>query len=104
MELPRGDILLLMQLASNKTTSPIWGGTRSLMALGKGKHGVLHSLELPEDVAYRLMLLGFVPGADVEFCGSAPGGDPRVFRVDNTEIALRKETAAQIIIVDDPAN
>jgi Fe2+ transport system protein FeoA len=26
----------------------------------------------------------------------APGGDPRVFRIDGSEVALRRETAAQI--------
>jgi ferrous iron transport protein A len=71
------------------------------MTLSKGQSGVLLRLEMPEDVAYRLMLLGFVPGAEVEFCGSAPGGDPRVFRVDGTEVALRRETARQMIIVDE---
>jgi len=68
------------------------------MTLHRGEHGVLRRLDLPEDVAYRLMLLGFVPGADVEFSGSAPGGDPRVFRVEGTEVALRRETAEQMII------
>ena len=29
---------------------------------------------------------------------SAPGGDPRVFRVDGAEIALRRETALRIHI------
>ena len=29
---------------------------------------------------------------------SAPGGDPRVFRVDGTEIALRRETALHLIL------
>ena len=43
-----------------------------------------------------LMLLGFVPGAQVEFSNSAPGGDPRVFRVEGTEVAMRRETAEQI--------
>lgn len=28
----------------------------------------------------------------------APGGDPRVFRVDGSEIALRRDTAAQLLI------
>jgi ferrous iron transport protein A len=91
-----------MQLVINKTDSPVWGGVRTLMALARGEHALLVKLDMPEDVAHRLMLLGFVPGAEVEYCGSAPGGDPRVFRIDNTEVALRKETAKQIIISDDP--
>jgi ferrous iron transport protein A len=83
-----------MQLAGNKNGT--WEGTRTLMTLRRGEQGVLAKLNLPEDVAYRLMLLGFVPGAQVEFSSSAPGGDPRVFRVEGTEVAMRRETAEQI--------
>jgi Fe2+ transport system protein FeoA len=31
---------------------------------------------------------------------AAPGGDPRVFRVDGSEIALRRETAARLHLRD----
>jgi Fe2+ transport system protein A len=44
------------------------------------------------------MELGFLPGSIVTAARSAPGGDPRVFRVDGSEIALRKETAANLIL------
>jgi Fe2+ transport system protein FeoA len=37
-----------------------------------------------------------LPGARVTAGRSAPGGDPRVFRVDGSEIALRRETAEQL--------
>ena len=90
-----------MQLVGNKTDAPDWGGTRTLMILHKGQCGRIARLEMPEDVANRLMLLGFLPGAEVEFCGSAPGGDPRVFRIDGIEVALRRETAEQLIIEAD---
>jgi len=40
------------------------------------------------------MELGFVPGTVITAAGCAPGGDPRVFRVDGSEVALRRETAA----------
>jgi len=56
------------------------------------------SLELPEDVALRLMELGFLPGTPVVAGKSAPGGDPRVFRVDGSEIALRRETTSNILL------
>ena len=46
----------------------------------------------------RLMELGFIPGTTVVAALSAPGGDPRVFRVDGSEIALRRETAAHLIL------
>jgi Fe2+ transport system protein FeoA len=44
------------------------------------------------------MELGFLPGGPVLAAFSAPGGDPRVFRVEGAEIALRRETALRIHI------
>lgn len=70
----------------------------NLTHLGRGQSGILDRLELPEDDARRLMELGFVPGHEVTSAHSAPGGDPRVFRVDGTEVALRRETALHLIL------
>jgi len=39
------------------------------------------------------MELGFLPGSRITAARSAPGGDPLVFRVDGSEVALRRETA-----------
>lgn len=69
-----------------------------LSDLREGQQAVLESLDLPEDLALRLMELGFLPGHDIHACGSAPGGDPRVFRVDGSQIALRRETARHIVV------
>jgi ferrous iron transport protein A len=68
----------------------------SLVELRKGEQGILDRLDLPEDVSRRLMELGFVPGSRIVAALSAPGGDPRVFRVDGSEIALRRDTAAHL--------
>jgi ferrous iron transport protein A len=70
----------------------------NLNELRRGEHGVLDRIDLPEDDARRLMELGFLPGHTVIPAHSAPGGDPRVFRVDGTEIALRRETARKLIL------
>ncbi len=72
------------------------GGPATLLDLAEGEHGVLDCLDLPEDVARRLMELGFVPGHRVVAARSAPGGDPRVYRVDGSEIALRRDTAEHL--------
>lgn len=66
------------------------------MDLQRGEGGVLEKLDLPEEEARRLMELGFIPGSRITAGHSAPGGDPRVFQVDGSEIALRKETAARL--------
>jgi len=71
---------------------------QKLSDLPQGAVAVIGDIDLPHDLAFRLMELGFLPGAQVEAARSAPGGDPRVFRVDGTEIALRRETAARVTV------
>ena len=44
----------------------------------------------------RLMEMGFIPGSPVTMGRSAPGGDPQVFQVDGSEVALRRKTAARL--------
>jgi Fe2+ transport system protein FeoA len=44
------------------------------------------------------MELGFLPGSRIAASFRAPGGDPRVYRVDGTEVALRCETAAHLLL------
>jgi Fe2+ transport system protein FeoA len=70
----------------------------TLVDLREGEAGVVERLDVPDDIAFRLMELGFLPGGEVVAARSAPGGDPRVFRVDGSEIALRRETAGRIFL------
>lgn len=74
----------------------------TLADLRLGQRCILDRLDLPEDVARRLMELGFLPGNEVVPGRRAPGGGPRVFRVDGSEVALRDETAAKLFIRRDP--
>ena len=71
---------------------------RTLAQLAEGEAGVLEGLELPDDVARRLMELGFLPGHVIVPARCAPGGEPRVYRVDGSEVALRRETASCLIL------
>jgi ferrous iron transport protein A len=71
---------------------------KNLTELKPGEAGILDKLDLPEDDAQRLMEMGFVPGHSITRGLSAPGGDPRVFRVDGSEVALRRETALRLIL------
>jgi ferrous iron transport protein A len=70
-----------------------------LVDLRRGEQAVLDRIDLPSDEARRLMELGFLPGAPITAGRSAPGGDPRVFQVDGSEVALRSETAARLTVV-----
>ena len=85
-----------MQLSVKEV--PTQSGLRSLAELGLGEAATLVRLDLPCDFAKRLMELGFLPGSPICAAFSAPGGDPRVFRVEGAEIALRRETALHIQI------
>jgi len=51
-----------------------------------------------ETLPASLMELGFVPGTQITAGRSAPGGDPQVFQVDGSEIALRRETARRLTV------
>jgi len=79
-----------MQLSGNST--------HTLADVAIGEQAVIRQFDLPEDFSRRLMELGFLPGGTVRAGRTAPGGDPRVFEVDGSEIALRRETARQIRI------
>jgi len=84
----------MLQLSGNN----IQGETplASLVDLRKGDAAILDRIDLPTEDARRLMELGFVPGIRVTAGLSAPGGDPRVFQVDGSEIALRRDTARRL--------
>jgi ferrous iron transport protein A len=69
-----------------------------LTGLKRGESAILDRIDLPEDDARRLMELGFLPGHTITPAYSAPGGDPRVFQVDGSEVALRRETAVRLIL------
>ncbi|MGA2195965.1 MAG: FeoA family protein [Bryobacteraceae bacterium] len=83
-----------MQLSGNYQTPGEMQG--SLVDLHRGDAAILDGIDLPGEEARRLMELGFLPGAQITAGRSAPGGDPQVFQVDGSEIALRRETARRL--------
>lgn len=85
----------VLQLSSNNEQ---WAPAATLVDLGRGDVAILDRIELPGEDARRLMELGFLPGTRVTAGLSAPGGDPRVFQVDGSEVALRRETARKLKI------
>ncbi len=85
-----------MQLSGNCDQPEALSAT--LVDLRRGDAAILDGIDLPGEDARRLMELGFLPGARIIAGLSAPGGDPRVFQVDGSEIALRRETARRMKI------
>lgn len=69
---------------------------RTLADLQRQQQAIIDRLDLPEDLAERLMQLGFLPGATVEAIKEAPGGDPCIYRIDGADIALRRDTARRL--------
>ncbi len=84
----------MLQLSGNRDQRDEPSAT--LVDLRRGDAAILEGIDLPAADARRLMELGFLPGTWVTAGQSAPGGDPRVFRVDGSEIALRRETAKRL--------
>ena len=68
----------------------------ALADLRVGESAILGDMELASPVAEHLMNLGFVPGLQVTVARSGPGGDPRVYRVEGTEVALRRDLSRHI--------
>lgn len=85
----------MLQLNGNNNRSE---ALSTLVDLRRGDAAILEGIDLPGEDARRLMELGFLPGTRVTAGLSAPGGDPRVFQVDGSEIALRRETARRLKI------
>ena len=76
--------------------------TPTLVELRQGEQAYLADINLPEADARRLMELGFLPGSLVTVARRSPFGDPRVYRVDGSEVALRRETASRMTIHSTP--
>jgi len=91
----------MLQMSVNRESSSTRHSgiaAQTLAQLPQGQSGILDRLDLPEDIARRLMELGFLPGHAIVPARSAPGGEPRVYRVDGSEVALRRETASRIML------
>jgi ferrous iron transport protein A len=91
-----------MRLRKRTAKAVLHRAVQTLADLPMGQRCILDRLELPEDIARRLMELGFLPGNEVVPARRAPGRGPRIFRVDGSEVALRHETAARVYIRRNP--
>jgi Fe2+ transport system protein FeoA len=69
-----------------------------LSELKVGQTAVVSKLNLPPAVQHHLMHMGIMPEASILAVRRAPAGDPTVYAVDGIEIALRRETAASIVM------
>ncbi len=70
-----------------------------LSDLREGDRAVLKEIDLPQHTAEHLMCLGFIPGVEVTVGKSGPGGDPRVYNVDGSNVALRSDVSANVCVL-----
>jgi Fe2+ transport system protein FeoA len=69
-----------------------------LADLHEGEQAILTELDLPSHTAEHLMCLGFIPGVEITVGKSGPGGDPRVYNVDGSNVALRRDVSLNLAV------
>ncbi len=98
MEPKRVTIDLVLKMVFNFMKVPATKPNHTLCDLAVGESGILEDFDMPQSIAEHLMNLGFVPGLEVLVARSGPGGNPRVYRVDGTEVALRRDLSRCIAV------
>lgn len=73
--------------------NPMEINTYTLASLKRGQKGVIKSVDTSDPQVQRLMVLGLVEGAELEYASAAIGGDPIEFRLFGCGISLRREQA-----------
>ncbi len=89
---------LKLKMIFNFISAPAPRRAQVLSDLKVGERAVVDRFELAPSTTEYLINLGFVPGLEVTVARSGPGGDPRIYRVDGTEIALRRDVSRHIAI------
>ncbi len=87
-----------LKMIFNFINRPHRNSRATLADLHVGESAVLDKLEMEPATAEHLMNLGLIPGVQVLVAHSGPGGDPRIYRVEGTELALRGELSRRITI------
>lgn len=65
----------------------------NLAELADGQRAVISAVDASDPAVQRLMVLGLVEGAEVQFVAAAIGGDPLEFRLYGSSVSLRRDQA-----------
>ena len=88
-----GSYIIRSGTAVSMEAGNLKNGAHTLAALRRGQKGIIEAIDTADPQVQRLMTLGLVEGAEVEFAGAAIGGDPLEFRLFGRGISLRQEQA-----------
>ena len=80
------------EAAADVSASNIGAGV-TLGSLKPGQTGTILGVHAEPVLKLHLMELGFVPGSPISFLMSTPFGDPNIYALRGTSIALRKSEA-----------
>ncbi|MAR98022.1 MAG: ferrous iron transport protein A [Formosa sp.] len=69
----------------------------SIADLKKGERGIIKDSS-SKDIPLKLLEMGCLPGNEVQLLQLAPFSDPLYLNINDSFLAIRKETAALILI------
>ena len=70
----------------------------SIASLRVGERGIIEDMAF-DNIPLSLLEMGCLPGERVELIQKAPLKDPLYIRVNGSHLAIRTETASQILII-----
>lgn len=65
--------------------------------LKKGQRALISDINIDE-IPLKLIEMGCLPGNEIELIQIAPFGCPLFFNVNDSKVAIRKQTATEILI------
>ncbi len=71
---------------------------KNLVQLNKGEWAIIDSLRGDDLLTLRLKESGFTPGSKITMVRKTPFGDPILYEIRGTQIALRKKEAECITL------
>ncbi len=76
----------------------------TLADLKKGDRVLIEAVHTAEASVQRLMIMGFVEGAELVFVGASLGGDPLEFLLHGSAVSLRQADARNFEVGSGPFN
>ena len=70
----------------------------TLAGLKKGQKAIITDFNV-DAIPLKLLEMGCLPGNEVQLLQTAPMGDPIYINVNDSHVAIRKETAAEIDVI-----